>query len=66
MQKASEELDFETAAVYKKKQERISHALSRKKMKLIGPADLQKILQRVESYISQLVCPRHSRPGYSH
>ncbi len=64
MKKASDDLDFETAALYKKKQERICHALSRKKMKLIGPADLQKILARVEHYVSQNISP-HSRPGYS-
>ncbi len=65
IRKVSEALDFETAALYKKKQDRISHALSRKKMKLIGPADLQKILQRVETYIAQNAGSPHSRPGYS-
>ncbi len=65
MRKAADDLDFETAALYKNKQERISHALSRKKMKLIGPADLQKILQRVENYMSRNTCT-HSRPEYSH
>jgi excinuclease ABC subunit C len=65
MQKAADELDFETAALYKKKQDHISHALNRKKMKLIGPGDLQKILERVEAYISQHANPFHSRAGYS-
>lgn len=65
MRKASDELDFETAALYKKKYERILHALRRKKMKLIGPADIQKILERVEHYISEKARPQQFKSGYS-
>ena len=65
MQTASKKLDFETAAVYQQKQDRILRALRRKKMRLLGPTDLNGILMRVQEYVSEKLPPTRVRPGYS-
>jgi excinuclease ABC subunit C len=51
MGKASAKLDFESAANYKQKRDRLVQALNRRKMQLAGKADLDSIRQQVEKFL---------------
>ena len=51
MEKAAAEMDYETAAFYKQKRDRLVQALNRRKMQFAGDADLATIRQQVAKYV---------------